>query len=166
MDELERMIAESERQEQELRFPEFTNRTALEIGLLLVEKARQGSLRISIDISRHGQQLFHYACEGTTPDNDQWLLRKTRVVNRFYKSSFRVGLLLQQSGKTIAERYFVDPLEYSAHGGAFPITLTSGAVIGAVAVSGLAQSEDHELVVATLREYLQKNNSPADLLPG
>ena len=35
-----------------------------------------------IDIRRHGHQLFHAALPGTTPDNDRWIERKIRVVER------------------------------------------------------------------------------------
>ncbi len=142
-------------EEETLQFETFTNRTALEIGLKLVERAQKEGKAITIDITRSGQQLFHHACEGTTPDNDQWIIRKCRVVNRFHKSSLRVGQSLLKAGKTIAERYYVDPLEYSAHGGAFPIIIRDVGVVGTIAVSGLAQEEDHAMVVEAIRQYLK-----------
>lgn len=156
---LEAQIAEMTRQEQELQFTSFSNQTALELGLIFIERTRQEGKNVTIDIERHGQQLFHYAPAGTTPDNDQWIIRKKRVVNRFFKSSFHVGLLLQKAEKTIAERYFVDPLEYSAHGGAFPIIIQGVGVVGTIAVSGLPQQEDHALVVSVIREYLANRHS-------
>ena len=129
---------------------------ALELGLKFVEKAKQNSLNITIDIRRGGQQLFHYAFSGTTPDNDHWILRKSRVVDRFHKSSFHMGLLLKKLGKTIEQHYFVDPLEFTACGGSFPITVRGCGVIGMITVSGLTQEEDHELVVAVLSDYLKR----------
>ena len=44
--------------------------------------------------------------------------------------------------------------EYAAHGGSFPIILKGSGVVGTITVSGLAQEEDHLLVVNTLRDYL------------
>lgn len=152
---LDEQLAELAREEAELQFSSFTNEIALELGLLLLETAKQDQKRIVIDIERHGQQLFHYAMEGTTPDNDQWIIRKKNVVKRFNKSSYHVGLLLRKSGKSIAERYFLDPFQFAAHGGAFPIIIKDVGVIGTIIVSGLTQEEDHCLVVGVLREYLQ-----------
>ncbi|TCL73249.1 uncharacterized protein (UPF0303 family) [Hydrogenispora ethanolica] len=152
---IDQELQERVREEQELQFEAFTNRTALEIGLKLAERAQKERKAITIDITRSGQQLFHYACEGTTPDNDQWIIRKCRVVNRFHKSSLRVGQQLVKSGTTIDQRYYVNPLEYSAHGGAFPILIRNVGVVGTIAVSGLAQEEDHAMVVEAIRQYLK-----------
>ncbi|MGE5604316.1 MAG: heme-degrading domain-containing protein [Bacteroidota bacterium] len=158
---LDEQLAERGREEAELQFKSFTNETALELGLLILETARQERKLVTIDIERHGQQLFHYAMEGTTPDNDQWIIRKKNVVKRFNKSSYHVGLLLANSGKSIEERYFLDPLQYSAHGGSFPLIIKDVGIVGAISVSGLPQEEDHRLVVKVIREYLQSFNPTA-----
>ena len=158
---LDEQLAELEQEEAELQFDFFTNDIALELGLLILETARQERKSVTIDIERHGQQLFHYAMEGTTPDNDQWIIRKKNVVKRFNKSSYHVGLLLAKSGKSIEERYFLDPLQYSAHGGSFPLVIKDVGVVGGITVSGLPQEEDHRLVVKVIREYLQSFNPTA-----
>lgn len=152
---IDERLAELAKEEEELQFKSFTNETALELGMLILKTARQEGKKVTIDIERHGQQLFHYAMEGTTPDNDQWIIRKKNVVKRFNKSSFHVGLLLQKSGKSIAERYCVDPLQYSAHGGSFPLIIKDVGVVGTITVSGLPQEEDHRLVVRVIRQFLQ-----------
>lgn len=154
MNELDQMIEELRRQEKELQFIAFTSDTALKIGLLLAEKARTEGLPIAIDITRHGHQLFHFGAEGSSPDNGQWIIRKNRVVNRFGISSLLVGALLQQSGKTIYEKYLLDPQEYAAHGGAFPIIIKNVGTVGTITVSGLPQKEDHNLVISAIRQYL------------
>lgn len=152
---IDERLAELAKEEAELQFNSFTNETALELGMLILKTARQEGKRVTIDIERHGQLLFHYAMEGTTPDNDQWIIRKKNVVRRFNKSSFHVGLLLQKSGKSIAERYFVDPFQYSAHGGSFPLIIKEVGVVGTITVSGLPQEEDHRLVVSVIRRFLE-----------
>jgi uncharacterized protein (UPF0303 family) len=152
---VDEQLAELEREEAELQFESFTNETALELGMLILETAQREQKRVTIDIERHGQLLFHYAMEGTTPDNDQWIIRKKNVVKRFNKSSFHVGLLLLKAGKSIAERYFVDPFEYSAHGGSFPLIIKGVGVVGTITVSGLPQEEDHRLVVSVIRRFLK-----------
>ena len=42
---------------------------------------------------------------GTSPDNAEWIRRKRNVVNRFHKSSYAIGLRLQQRNSTLEERY-------------------------------------------------------------
>ena len=147
-------LEELERQERELQFDRFDFDTAWRLGLALVEAGRARDLPIAIDIRRNGQQLFHAALPGSAPDNDAWIVRKTRVVDRFGMASFHVGERARQEGTTFEEQMRLPPDEYAAHGGAFPITVRGVGVVGTVAVSGLPQLEDHELVVAVLTEVL------------
>jgi uncharacterized protein (UPF0303 family) len=42
--------------------------------------------------------------------------------------------------------------QYAAHGGAFPL-IVGGSIVGKVGVSGLAQREDHALVVKALTAH-------------
>jgi uncharacterized protein (UPF0303 family) len=142
-------------EESEIQFTVFTNQTALKLGLFILEQAHSSGKRVTIDIERHGQLLFHYAMEGTTPDNDQWIIRKKNVVKRFNKSSMHVRLLLQKAGMTIEEKYCLSPFEYSAHGGSFPLIIKDVGVVGMITVSGLPQEEDHALVVGCIREFLK-----------
>jgi uncharacterized protein (UPF0303 family) len=152
--ELESLVAELEAQEAELRFVRFSNEDALSLGASIAERARSRGLSVTVDIRRGGQQLFHCALSGTSADNDQWVLRKSRVVERFGHSSFLIGMRLKLAGVGIEEKYCVSPLEYSAHGGSFPLFLDGTGVIGAITVSGLTQEKDHELVVESIRAYL------------
>ena len=153
--ELETLIAELEAQEAELRFPSFSNTEAIALGAAITERARSRGQAITVDIRRAGQQLFHCALEGTTTDNDQWALRKGRAAERFGHSSFLIGVRLKLAGMSLEEKHFVDPLEYSAHGGAFPVFVKGTGLVGTITVSGLPQEEDHALVVECLREFLK-----------
>jgi uncharacterized protein (UPF0303 family) len=147
-------VADLAAEEGELQFPAFDNEDAWDIGTALVAAGRRHGLPIAVDITRNRHQLFHAALPGATPDNDSWLRRKTRVVNRFGHSSLHVGEASRERGTTFEDEFGLDPRRYAAHGGAFPILLRSGGPIGVVAVSGLPQLEDHRLVVATLRAHL------------
>jgi uncharacterized protein (UPF0303 family) len=150
------LLDELRKQEEELQFAAFSNETALQLGLALLEAARGASKPVAIDITRHGLQLFHYAMEGTAVDNGEWIRRKNNVVNRFGHSSYFVGISLKSAGQTIEEKYLVSSQEYAAHGGAFPIILRESGVIGTITVSGLPQEEDHKLVTSTIRAFLQR----------
>ena len=83
------------------------------------------------------------------------------MVSRLYRSSYAVGLALKARNITLQEKYALPATDYASHGGAFPIALAGTGVIGAVTVSGLAQRDDHELVVETL--CLERNRHYVDL---
>ena len=145
-------------EEAELRFRRFTNDDAWALGTALVDEARRRSLGVAIDITRGGQQLFHAALEGTTPDNDEWIRRKVNTVMRFGCSSLYLSVRCRQEGKTIAELRQVDLAEYAAAGGGFPMHVTGVGIVGVVAISGLPQVEDHQLVVDVLRTFLAEED--------
>lgn len=151
---LDGLIAEIETQERELLFTRFDNADAWELGSAMVAAASERSLPVTIDIRRHGQQLFHAALTGTAADNDAWIERKVNVVNRFGASSYLVGRRLAAKGDVLGQELGVEPARFAAHGGAFPIRIVDVGVVGSVTVSGLPQADDHAFVVEMLRAFL------------
>lgn len=149
-DVLEQLLQE----EQELQFAKFSEEDAWNLGSQLVELARSRHLPVTIDITRGTHQLFHAALRGTSPDNDEWVKRKVRLVYRFGHSSFYVGQVLKSKGKTLEQSYLVSESDYAPHGGCFPIIVKDTGIVGTVTVSGLPQEEDHKLVVEAIRKYL------------
>lgn len=149
-------LAELAAHEAELRLTRFDNDDAWALGVVLVEEARRRGAGVVVDIERGGQQLFHAALPGTTPDNDTWIARKGNVVRRFGHSSLYMGQLCREQGTTFEETIGLPPSEYAAHGGAFPLLVRDVGPIGVVAVSGLPQLQDHRLVVLGLRALLAR----------
>ena len=147
-------LAELAAEEEELQFSGFTNDDAWDLGSALVAAARRNGAPVAVDVSRHGHQLFHASLPGTSPDNDSWIQRKTRVVHRFGHSSLYVRQASIERGTTFEEEFGLDPALYAAHGGAFPVVVRSVGPVGAVVVSGLPQLEDHRMVVAAIRAHL------------
>src|SRR5687768_7752114 len=154
------LLDELEAQEERLVFDRFDEQTAWELGSALREAALSAGLPVAISIVRNGQRLFHAALPGSSADNDGWLARKTAVVDRYGRSSLRVGEQFRVDGGTFEEKSRLDPSLFAAHGGAFPILLRGTGCIGTVAVSGLPQLEDHQLVVRALQDLLA-GSSPA-----
>lgn len=150
MSDIELDLAKIEQQEKQLVFPHFDLDTAWSLGQRLRTMGRERDFKIAIDIRRFGQPLFYAALPGTTPDNADWIRRKSNSVARFYRSSYAIGLILQLKNTTLQTKYGVSESEFAAHGGAFPLTTKSAGVIGVVTVSGLPQREDHGLVVEAL----------------
>ena len=147
-------VADLAAEEEELQFTSFTNDDAWELGTALVEFARRAAAPVAIDISRNRHTLFHVALPGATPDNDTWIERKARVVNRFGHSTLYVRQEAVERGTTFEEQRGLDPQQYAAHGGGFPVLVRSVGQVGVIVVSGLPQLEDHRLVVAALRAHL------------
>ena len=160
-------IALISRQEAELVFPSFDYDAAWSLGLTVRELALSRKQGIVIDIRRFGQphQPLFYTALGGTPDNSRWVQRKTNVVARFYRSSYAIGLLLEQAGRSFGDRYNLPDADYAAHGGCFPINVAGTGIIGAVTVSGLTQREDHNLVVEALCLVLKKDYASLCLAP-
>jgi uncharacterized protein (UPF0303 family) len=149
-------LAELAAEEEQLQFTGFTNDDAWDLGAALVAAARRDGAPVAVDVSRHGHQLFHASLPGTSPDNDSWIQRKTRVVHRFGHSSLYVRQASIERGTTFEEEFGLDPALYAAHGGAFPVVVRSVGPVGAVVVSGLPQLADHRMVVAALRAHLSR----------
>jgi uncharacterized protein (UPF0303 family) len=149
-------LADLAAEEEELRLPGFTNDDAWELGSSLVDAARREGAPVAIGITRNGQRLFHAALPGSSPDNDAWIERKSRVVDRFGHSSLYMGRLARDAGSTVEAMFGLDPRLFAAHGGAFPVLVRSVGPVGVVVVSGLPQVEDHRMVVAALRAHLAR----------
>ncbi|MFC0675914.1 heme-degrading domain-containing protein [Brachybacterium hainanense] len=147
-------LAELLAQEESLILDRFTEDDAWWLGSLLVSLARERELPILVDIRRGERQLFAHARPGTVPDNAAWIARKCATVRRFGRSSLFMGQKYRDRGTTFEQATGLPAAEFAAHGGAFPIAVRGAGIIGTVAVSGLAQTEDHALVVEALGSLL------------
>ncbi|TFV98406.1 heme-degrading domain-containing protein [Orlajensenia leifsoniae] len=143
-------------QEQELRFAAFTHDDAWTLGSGIRAAAHDGSLPVAIAVWFGPQRVFHAALPGANADNDAWLERKYRVVQRYGRASMAVGEMFRESGKNFDVDSRLDPTEFAAHGGVVPISIRNAGIIGAVGVSGLPQRDDHALVVEHLRRLLAR----------
>jgi uncharacterized protein (UPF0303 family) len=150
------LLADLAAEEDELQFPAFSADDAWDLGSALVTTARAAGAPVAIDITRHGHQLFHVALAGSSPDNDRWIERKARVVDRFGHSSLYMRTLCADDGTTLEDKFLLDGRVYAAHGGSFPLLIRGVGPVGTVTVSGLPQVEDHRMVVAALREHLAR----------
>ncbi len=150
------LIASLEAHEEQLVFTRFDNADAWQLGSAMVAAATERKLPITIDIRRHGHQLFHAALPGTTAENDSWIDRKVNVVNRFGAASYLVGRRLAATETELDEALGVEPRLFAAHGGAFPIRIKDTGVVGTITVSGLPQADDHAFVVELIGAFLAR----------
>ncbi|HUD56448.1 MAG TPA: heme-degrading domain-containing protein [Terracidiphilus sp.] len=142
-------------QERELQLPRLDAEIAWELGSRLRTMAADRGLAVVIDVRRFGQPLFYSAMDGTTPDNVEWVRRKSNVVARFHHSSYAIGLKERIKNETLLESQGLPVADYATHGGSFPLAVASAGVVGSVTVSGLPQRSDHELVIEALCAILK-----------
>lgn len=152
-------------QERELILPRLDAEIAWKLGEHLRALALRRGLSIVIDVRRFGQLLFYCALEGTTPDQPEWVRRKSNVVARFHVSSYAMGLKEKLKGQTLAESQGLPIADYATHGGSFPLRVAGAGVVGSMTVSGLPMRQDHELVVETLCAVLGRNYAELKLGP-
>ncbi len=150
------LISVLEEQEARLVLESFTHDDAWRLGKILVDLAREREAPVAIDIRSPSQQLFHYALPGSSADNDAWIDRKRRVVERYGASSFLVGARFRARGTTFDEASRLDLDRYAAHGGSFPLRVRAVAAgtVGTVSVSGLPQEDDHALIIEALERFV------------
>ncbi|WP_157015683.1 heme-degrading domain-containing protein [Mesorhizobium xinjiangense] len=152
-------IARIEEQEAALVFERFDEDDAFRIGLWLRERAVADHLPIVIDIRTWDRQLFYCALPGSAGANANWVRRKINTVKLFAKSTYLIGLQQNTADGLLPARQGLDPADYVAAGGAFPIRLANAGMIGAVTVSGLPQRSDHGLVVEALCAHLDLDHA-------
>jgi len=152
-------------QEKQLVLPRLDAEIAWELGSRLRKLAAERALAVVIDVRRFDQPLFYAAMDGTTPDNVEWVRRKSNVVARFHRSSYAVGLHEKQKGQTIFESQGLPLADYATHGGSFPLSVGGAGVVGSVTVSGLPMRQDHELVIEALCALLKRPYAELRLTP-
>ena len=142
------------KQEERLKFDHFDNEDAWKLGCVIVNNAREAQVSISVEIWINGYQVFRYGFPGTNNFNDIWMQRKVNTVNMFHRSSLRVHYMPCVGEDDIYVDGLLDPTEFGNMGGGFPIYVKGTGVIGAVAVSGLTHTQDHQLAVDGIAKYL------------
>jgi uncharacterized protein (UPF0303 family) len=152
-------------QERELRLPRLDAQIAWDLGTRIRALATERGLSLVIDVRRFGQPLFYAALDGTTPDNAEWVRRKSNVVARFHRSSYGVGMTLKVKATTLLERYGLPVADYAADGGSFPLIVEGAGIVGSATVSGLSQRDDHNLVVEALCALLSRDFAALRLGP-
>jgi uncharacterized protein (UPF0303 family) len=148
------------RQEQALQFSAFDNDAALAIGNRIVEQAKADKVAVTVDVSVNRNPLFFHAMAGTSPNNVDWIRRKSNLVNRTGHASFYVHMDAVAKGLDYDNLPTFDPKDFAAHGGSFPIVVRGTGQIGTITVSGLAGVDDHAMVVRALKWYLKADDVP------
>lgn len=147
-------IAKIAEQEAALVFESFDEATAFAIGSAIRERALKDQLPIVVDIQLWDRPLFFAALPGSTSSNTNWARRKRNVVKMFHKSTYRMVLEQAREDKTFPPGHGLSAEDYVLAGGGFPVKVKGVGAVGVIAVSGLPQRQDHEVIVAALCSHL------------
>jgi uncharacterized protein (UPF0303 family) len=147
---LEKLI----RQEDLLVFSDFDENIAKEISEKIVKLASSRGQAVTVEARIGEAMVYLEAMRGTAPANSDWARRKQNLVRLTGMSSYRMSLL-GMLGWDVVTTMGLNPRDYVAAGGSFPVRVNGVGLIGAITVSGLPQREDHQLVVEVLSAYLK-----------
>lgn len=151
----EARLAILKKQEQQAQFQSFSEEIAFDLGSVVYGIARGKRAPVVINIRTSDRALFHAAMPGATPDNDEWVRRKSNVVLRYHVSSLQFGDSLALKDRVINPDMGIDMMNYASHGGSFPIRVKKAGVVAAMTVSGLPQLDDHRMIIESLDQYLK-----------
>jgi len=146
-------------QEEEIQLRRFDNDTAWLLGQSLKKSLEGLAAAAAIEVYAFEQVIFSYAMKNSTRDHQEWLKRKRQAVMRFGHSSYYLGQYNLAKQRDFERQAHIDAKEYCAHGGAFPIRIKDCGLVGVATISGLAQEDDHNLVVAALRELVSQQRT-------
>ena len=134
-----------------IELEKFDNRIGLEMGLAIVNLAKERNQNIAVQIERLNHIIFLFVDDNLPADKHNWLRRKANVTKHFEESSLSVKYDLQNGNMTLTKTFALDEKEYLAKGGAIPIFVKNAGMIGIVTVSGLHDEEDHKIIIDALK---------------
>ena len=149
-------VDELHEQERRLVLPSLDENDAVTVGMALLAMAIERDLPVTIEVRRVGRVVFRAARNGTNAHNDMYVAGKARLVERFGHSTMLARLEAEAAGTTFAERTSLAFPEYAPHGGGFPLIVDGTGPVGVAIVSGLAQQDDHALIVECLTELIAR----------
>ena len=138
-----------------LKLASLTNTDALEIGEIAVTLGKQRKLPIAIEVRIGEWIVFHASLEGSKPENDWWIARKSRVVMLKQHSTIYERVLSEEIGIDWHKENNVVDETHAIHGGAVPL-ITPAGFAGILIISGLPQVDDHLFAVEVLTEFLAR----------
>ncbi|MCF0115210.1 MAG: heme-binding protein [Erysipelotrichaceae bacterium] len=139
--------------EEELSFESFNHEDAYRVGALVIDRVKRDNLKpVRIRVVLKGDIVFQYLMDGKA--GDMWLNRKQKTVEAFGHSSYYIACVNKETQEY--ESYRTDDTMVIC-GGGFPI-IVNHEIVGSMMVSGLADHEDHQLIVDALRELKEKKH--------
>lgn len=146
-------IAIVSKQEELLQFDAFDNSMAWKLGESIKRHCEAEQLAVTIEVRLCRETVFFYAMPGTSSNNANWARRKRNTTELQQRSSYAVGLALQE-GETLESQSGLPLRDYAHHGGSVPIRVKGVGCVGTATISGLPQRDDHVIVVQVMASLL------------
>ncbi|WP_231572111.1 heme-binding protein [Pontibacillus halophilus] len=140
--------------EEELVFNQFTNEDALQLGIELINYAKENGKSVAVHVEKNHLPLFTHLMDGTSEENIKWLYRKKNVVDHYNHSTQFIAARFEEMGTTHNESSLLPVNDYQAVGGSLPINIKGVGNIGSVTVAGLTPQMDHDYCVAGVKRFL------------
>lgn len=142
---------ENKEVKKKIELDSFSNRTALEMGLKIIDLANSRNQYIAIEICRLNQAVFIYVDDNLPVDKHNWLRRKANVAKQFEESSLSVKNDLKKGNMTLEKTFGLDGKDFIAKGGSIPIFVKNVGMVATITVSGLHDEEDHKIIIDALK---------------
>ncbi len=152
-------------QEAQLVFDRFNDDMAYDIGSRIREYGKSFDKGMVAGVFSWDRTMFWAATAGSTSANWSWATRKVGLVKAMFKSSYRVVLERGDKPRLLEPQWGMDSTQYALAGGAFPIRVRGVGIIGAAAVSGLHERDDHQLAVNAICDFLGVDKKALTLPP-
>ena len=141
------------KQEESLQLDHIDAADAWQLGLILRDLGLEIGADMALHISLLGSQVFHCGLGQPKPNFDHWIARKEKGTLECWKSSLRLKLEALTGGNQLEDHGFAAS-DVVFCGGCFPLRLKTLGVVGAITVSGLSDTQDHQLAVDTLAKFM------------
>lgn len=127
-----------QQQEEDFRYPVFTSKDALQLGLAIIEAAGKEDKGIVIRIVREsdGFVLFQYGMDDKAERNYVFAEMKRQCVLQYHHSSAWCYVANQ-----------LGIIDVQTSGGSYPVLLQDGTCTATVSVSGLHEGKDHTVIL-------------------
>lgn len=141
------------KQEELLQFESFGSTDALALGMCILRLKIEYPEQIAIFVTRESDQMmiFQYLMDGKKQRNLDFAAGKRNALLTTGHSSLLT--LAEACTGTVPEALLAEDKDIIPVGGAFPIYV-NGVHTATIAVSGLHEGKDHEIIVRALAEYL------------
>lgn len=128
----------------------FDNRMAFEMASKVIELARSRNHHIAVEIARLHHTVFLYIDDELPMGKHNWLRRKANVAKQFEESSLAVKNELKEGNMTLESTFGLNEKDFIARGGSIPIFVDGAGMVATITVSGLKDTDDHQLIVDAL----------------
>jgi uncharacterized protein (UPF0303 family) len=110
----------------------------------------ESKLPIAVEVRLGNWIVFHASLPGSSPENDNWISRKAKVVDLKHHSTLFERVYSQERCVDWFQENNVLEETHTIHGGGFPLNIKDKGYIGSLLISGLPHLEDHALCVEAL----------------